>query len=193
MNQFELGILDSIVKATRNPLFDQIMPAISWLGSSGKIWIAVAVVFLILGTYRKAGITLAVALLTELGTVNGILKPWVDRVRPFELNTQAPIISALPTDSSFPSGHTASSFAAAYVIYHFNKTLGIVAYILAALIGFSRLYLYLHYPSDVLAGALIGALIGAFAIWLVNIIQKRWFPDCLIDTSKQLSGQANIR
>ena len=176
MNQFELGLLDSFTSALKNPFFDFLMPKITMLANSGWIWIVVAVLMLLFRQYRKAGITLSLALISELIFVNAFLKPFFDRIRPFQLNPAAVLLVKPPADGSFPSGHTAVSFAAAYVIYHYNKKWGIAAYILATLIAFSRLYLYLHFPTDVLGGIIIGTLIGIYAIWLSEFVIRRWIP-----------------
>lgn len=98
---------------------------------------------------------------------NLILKNLVARSRPFFFNTAVDLLISVPTDYSFPSGHTMSSFTAAVILYHADKRLGIPALILAFLIAFSRLYLYVHFPSDVIAGALIGIAIG-FVVWAVG-------------------------
>lgn len=98
---------------------------------------------------------------------NLILKNLVARARPCSLNTTVNLLISAPTDYSFPSGHTTSSFAAAVIWYHADKRFGVPALILAFLIAFSRLYLYVHFPSDVIAGALIGAAIGHTA-WVVG-------------------------
>ena len=94
---------------------------------------------------------------------NLILKPIFKRNRPFSINPIIELIIAAPNDFSFPSGHTMVSFASSYIIYKFNKKLGICSYILSLLIGISRMYLYVHYPTDVIAGAIIGILIGILA------------------------------
>jgi undecaprenyl-diphosphatase len=179
MNELELSILDALTEAISHPILDTVMISLSWLGGSGRIWIAIAVLLLCFRTYRKAGITLSTALIVDLVMINGILKPLFGRVRPFVLNPEISLLVAAPPDGGFPSGHTAASFAAATVLYHFNKTWGVAAYILALLIGFSRLYLYVHFPSDIIAGAVAGILIGVLAVWLVKTIEAKW-ADALV-------------
>jgi undecaprenyl-diphosphatase len=102
------------------------------------------------------------------------LKPLVARVRPFDAK---PLLDTLlirpPTDFSFPSGHTMCSFAAGVIIFYMNKKIGIFALILSSFIGFSRLYLYVHYPSDVFCGMAIGILLGTASIIMFNNIEKR--------------------
>jgi undecaprenyl-diphosphatase len=168
MNQFELGILDALAGAIRHPVLDTTMTTFSWFGNDGRIWIAIAVLLLLFQSHRKAGVTLATGLILNLALVIAILKPLFDRVRPFVLNPDVTLLITPPADGGFPSGHTAASFAAATVLYHFNKRWGIAAYVFAALMGFSRLYLYVHFPTDIIAGAIAGILIGVVAIKLVD-------------------------
>jgi len=173
MNQFELGILDWLTTNVSHPLLDTVMPWISKLGNSGMIWIIIAVALLLFKAHRKTALTLGAALITDLLVVNVVLKPLINRIRPFILNPDYLLVATPPADGSFPSGHTAASFAAAYVLYRFNRTWGTVAYVLATAIAFSRMYLYFHYPTDILAGGIIGTLIGVFAVWFVNHFWKR--------------------
>ena len=117
---------------------------------------------------------LFIALLLCAIVGNLTLKPLVARIRPFN---SKPLIDGLlikePLDYSFPSGHTMCSFAPAVVLYYMNKKAGICAVILSTLIGFSRLYLYVHYPSDVASGAVIGIILGTLSIYLYNMIQSK--------------------
>jgi undecaprenyl-diphosphatase len=185
VNQFELGILDALHGLWQSPFLDRIMPLISSLSDHGEIWIVVALLFLLFARYRKAGITLALALIGEFIIVSRIIKPLVARPRPFMVNPSYQLLIAPLSDGSFPSGHSALSFAAAYVISHFNRTWGIAAYVLATLIALSRLYLYVHFPLDVVGGALIGTLIGMLAVWLIDRAEERWFPGRFADSSKR--------
>ena len=108
------------------------------------------------------------SLLTDLVLCNVVLKKMIARQRPCWLNETVQLLVNNPKDYSFPSGHTMASFAVAPIIYRANKKWGIAAYILAGLIGFSRMYLYVHYPSDVLGGMLIGCLCGVVSVFLVK-------------------------
>ena len=138
------------------------------------IWIAATIVLLIPKKTRKAGIMSAVALLGSLIINNNIVKNIVQRPRPFVTFTDLQIIIPTPSEFSFPSGHTSSSFAAAAVFYrHLPKKLGLPAVILAGLIGFSRLYVGVHYPTDVIAGVLMGILLSYLAEYLVNLFVKK--------------------
>ena len=161
-------------ESVRNPILDNIMIFITSLGNGGMIWIAATIVLLIPEKTRKAGIMSAAALLGSLIINNNIVKNIVQRPRPFVTFTDLQIIIPTPSEFSFPSGHTSSSFAAAAVFYrHLPKKLGITSVILAGLIGFSRLYVGVHYPTDVIAGVLMGILLSYLAEYLVNLFAKK--------------------
>ena len=119
-----------------------------------------AAVLLLLRKHRWTGVALSFALILDLICCNIVLKPLVGRVRPFLVNTAVELLTAPPADASFPSGHTAASFAAVFALRASGSPLWKPALVLAAGIAFSRLYLYVHFPSDVFAAALLGLLIG---------------------------------
>jgi len=162
-------ILDLIKNIFECPFMDFIMPKITSLGNGGFIWILTAVILLFFKKYRKGGIAMLIAL--AVGAILGsvILKPLIARPRPFHANGELPLLIKIPTDFSFPSGHTMSSVSSAYVLTFINKKFGYFAIPLAVLIAFSRLYLYVHFPSDVLAGAIIGIIISYFTTKLLKI------------------------
>ncbi len=112
--------------------------------------------FLILPKYRKCGVRMAIALILDLILCNLVLKPLAARPRPCWIDEQVKLLVAAPKDYSFPSGHSAASFAAAVSIFVMHKKEGAAALILACLIAFSRLYLFVHFPTDVLAGIAVG-------------------------------------
>ena len=164
----ELQILDAL-QTMHNPVLDTLMSAITRLGDAGIIWILLCAVLLILPRTRKSGAILMAALLVDLVVCNGILKPLVHRIRPFDVKTGIELLVKQPTDYSFPSGHTAASFTSVMALYLAGeKKLWILALVLAVLIAFSRLYLYVHYPTDVLGGVMIGLISGALGYWLVQ-------------------------
>ena len=163
MQAFELGIITWIRESLSSPVLDFLMPKLSLLGEFGLIWIVIAVCFLFLKPYRRCGIATGVGLVSGVLIGNAFLKNVIARPRPCWIDPTIPLLIAVPADYSFPSGHTLSGFIAATVIYRRDKRLGITAYILASVIAFSRLYLYVHYPSDVLAGILLGIGIGILA------------------------------
>lgn len=169
----ELRFLD-FLQTIHTPLLDKILAFITSLGNAGIIWIVLAVVLLILPKTRKTGIIVAAALLVDLILCNLILKNLVARVRPYDVNTAIAILIKKPLDFSFPSGHTAASFAAMTALFLAKmKKAWIAALILAVLIAFSRLYFYVHYPTDVLGGAVVGILSGIIGYTIVEKIDKR--------------------
>lgn len=171
--QFELSVLDNIQSYLRCDFLDAAMPIISMLGNAGAIWIVCAVVLLVIPKTRKVGVVLAVSLAIEALCCNVILKPLVARIRPFDVNTAVQLLISPPTDFSFPSGHTGAAFAAASALFFSKNRLWIPSLVLAILIAFSRLYLYVHYPTDVLGGILLGILSGWLGYTLVGLIKKK--------------------
>lgn len=168
------GFLMFLQESVRNPILNSIMIFITTLGDGGFIWIAATIVLLIPRKTRKVGIMSAVALLGSLIINNNIIKNLVQRPRPFVTFTDLRILIPTPSEFSFPSGHTSSSFAAAAVFYRFlPKRLGIPAIVLAGLIGFSRLYVGVHYPTDVLAGVVMGILLSYLSEYLVMFFEKK--------------------
>ena len=168
----ELQVLDAL-QTIHNPVLDTLMCAITRLGDAGIFWILLCMVLLILPKTRRSGVILMAALLVDLVICNGILKPLVHRIRPFDVKTGIELLVKRPIDFSFPSGHTAASFASVMALYLAGeKRLWIPALVLAVLIAFSRLYLYVHYPTDVLGGVVIGVMAGALGYWLVKKVEE---------------------
>ena len=161
----------TILRALRHTLrcraLDFLMPKITALGNGGAVWIAAAGALLLSRTYRAYGIALAAALAVGALAGNLCLKPLIARPRPCWLEPVALPIR-VPTDFSFPSGHTLASVIGAYVLTAANRGFGWPAVLRAVLIGFSRLYLFVHFPSDVLAAAVIGTGLGAAAVQLAR-------------------------
>lgn len=151
------------------------MKVITSLGNAGVIWIILAAVLLLIPKTRKTGMVVAAALILDLILCNGILKNLAARTRPYDIQTTVKILIRKPADYSFPSGHTAAAFAATMGLY-FTKDrdgrLWIPALILSVLIAFSRLYFYVHYPTDILGGALLGTLCGYLAAKVVERYTK---------------------
>ena len=173
---FDLPILEWIAGHLRCGFLDAVMPVITALGNGGIFWIVLALVMLALPKYRRSGLAMSIALIFGLLVCNLTLKPLVARIRPYDyqLNVfgkQIALLIATPHDFSFPSGHTIASFEGAVALMLYDRKLGIPATVLAVLIAFSRLYLYVHYPTDVLASVILG--IG-FA-WLGYCLSNKIF------------------
>lgn len=167
LTNIDFAILDFIRNhLTCSPL-DTIVPLITRLGDGGIFWIALAVLLLIPRKTRKLGVAMAISMILDLLLCNILLKPLVARIRPYDLREVALLIEA-PHDYSFPSGHTAVSFAAAGALTFMKARGKVPALVLAALIALSRLYLYVHYPTDVLGGVLVGLLCGFLGTFLTK-------------------------
>ncbi len=182
MNAFELTILDRIQETFRCAALDVFFPFITLFGDNGIFWIAVSLLFLIFRRTRRTGAMMLIALSMGLLTANLCLKPLVARIRPYDLNPAIQLLVPRLDDYSFPSGHTIASAECATVLFIRDKRFGIPAVILAVLIALSRLYLYVHYPTDVLTAALLGVLFGVLAVRLVSFVvkktkQEKIFPD----------------
>lgn len=175
---FDLPILDWLQAHLQCGFLDVLMPIITLFGEDGIFWIACAVVLLILKKYRKTGLGMAFALILGLVVCNMTLKPLIMRPRPYDFQAEnfgitiKLLVDGLH-DYSFPSGHTIASFEAATVLLLNNKKLGIPAMILACLIAFSRLYLYVHYPTDVLVAIVLGIAFGFLGNWLAGLCFRR--------------------
>ena len=173
----EFKILD-FLQNIRTPVGDAVMCFITRLGDAGMVWILLAVILLVIPKTRKSGIVLMTALCVDLVLCNGILKNLFARIRPCDINTQVQLLIARPDEFSFPSGHTAASFTAVAALYlSGEKKLWKPAFMLACLIAFSRLYLYVHYPTDILGGILVGIAAGyigymAVSRWMERRIRK---------------------
>lgn len=174
MSSIDFAILNFTYENCRTAWMDVIMPFITRLGDSGAIWIIMAICLLISRKYRKTGIVLCCALVLDLIVCNGILKPIVARIRPFDVNTTIQLLIPHPTDFSFPSGHTAASFTAVSALFFTGRKIWIPSLVLALLIAFSRIYLYVHYPSDVIAGALLGCILGYIGYKLTVMVYERY-------------------
>lgn len=174
IQQTDFQILDWIQANLRSPALDWLVPKITFLCEAGWFWIALTVLFLVWKKHRRCGWNMLTAILLSVVSGNLILKHLAARPRPCWINTGIDMLVAIPKDYSFPSGHSMVSFAAAVAMLQYDKRMGIPAVILAALIALSRLYLYVHFPSDVLVGTLMGILFGIIAPKIVDyILQKR--------------------
>lgn len=166
----EFDILYAI-QNMHNPILDKIMVTISSLGNAGILWVVIALILLISKKHRKMGIHMFIAMLLTLFVGNLILKNLVQRQRPCWIDTTIPLLVNNPKDYSFPSGHTMNSFTAAMGIFLHQKRWGIVAFVVAALIAFSRMYLFVHFPIDIITGMIIGI---SSAIIVNHIMNKRF-------------------
>ncbi len=178
IQQADESILFYILNHLHTPFWDKVMITITSLGNSGFIWIVIAFLLLLNKKTRRYGILLTTALSIQYFLGDGILKHLFARERPFVRFPEVEILIRKPGSFSFPSGHTMSSFTAATIIFYFSKYAGIPAYILAVLIGFSRLYLFCHYPTDVLAGIVFGIITARIVISAARTIWIKAGTSC---------------
>ena len=169
---FDLPILDWIQANWACPILDKSMPIITMLGDAGIFWMVCAGVLLFTKKYRRIGIGMAIAMAMGLVVCNMILKPGVGRIRPYDfqesLGVTINLLIEKQHDFSFPSGHTIASFEACTVLLLGSRKLGIPATLLAILIAFSRMYLYVHYPTDVIASVILGTIFGIIGYLIAN-------------------------
>ena len=151
---WEFDILYAI-QSIRTPFLDKLMAFLSTLGNAGALWIVIGVVLCISKKYRRGGMQMLSAELLSFIVGNLIIKNMVDRLRPCQIDETVSLIVKIPFDSSFPSGHTLNGITAAIV--------------LAVLIAFSRMYNFMHFPTDIVAGAVLGVVSAVF----VNFLFKR--------------------
>lgn len=149
-----------------NPVLDKIMIVLSIIGDAGLLWIGVAILLICMKKYRKCGLQVAVAMLLTFIVGNLILKNMIHRDRPCWIDPSITLLVKSPSDFSFPSGHSMNGFTASVSILLCDKKLGIAAVILAAAIAFSRLYNFVHFPTDVIAGIVIGIVSALFVNYL---------------------------
>ncbi len=171
--QFDSSILLWMQDSLRGAA-DPIVKVITHLGDKGILWIALTLVLLAFRKTRRLGVFCMVSMLIGLLVTNLVIKNWVARVRPYELIDGLQRIIEAQHDYSFPSGHTTNSLACAWVLFRrAPKKYGVTALVLAILISLSRLYVGVHYPTDVLGGAVIGICSATLALWLVPKLEAK--------------------
>ena len=178
ISQLDQNILLFIQEYIRHDWMDWLWKGITHLGDFGIFWILLTIVLLIPKKTRKAGVASALALIIGTLITNVAIKNVVARIRPYEVIQELELMFEKQKDFSFPSGHTCASFASAFAIYRckevFPKKWRIAAMVLATLIALSRLYVGVHYPTDVLGGLIVG-LFSGWAGWKIEelIMKKR--------------------
>ena len=167
---FEFEIMTAIHSLVQSDFMDFFMTAISTIGNGGAIWIMVAIIMLATKKYRRLGIKLVIGLILGLVFGNIILKNLIARPRPCWIFENIDMLIAVPQDFSFPSGHTLASFTSAFILVAENRKMGIPALIVAILMAFSRMYLFVHFPTDILGGIILS---GTIFVIMNTILKKK--------------------
>ena len=174
---FDFPILDWIQANLKCGFLDFIMPIITLFGDAGIFWILCSLILICVRKYRRTGMSMLLALIFGVVICNILMKPLIGRIRPYDLKEQMgitiPLLTERMHDFSFPSGHTIASFEASVALLLGSKKLGIPAVILAILIAMSRLYLYVHYPTDVIFSLFLGIAFAFLATALVKKIPEK--------------------
>ena len=158
----------------RQEWMDWFWKAVTHLGDGGVFWILLGIILLFSKKTRPAGVAALLALLVGALLTNVCLKNFVARIRPYEVVEGLRLMIERQRDYSFPSGHTAASFASVTALYLAGeKKMWKAALVLAVLIALSRLYLYVHYPTDIIGGVVFGSLSGYLGYKIVEWIQKK--------------------
>ena len=190
LQQLDMNILLWIQEHLRVDALTPFWRAVTFLGNGGWFWIVLCVLLICFGKTRKTGVTAALSLLSGFLITNLLIKNAVARPRPFDTYTQIIPLITRPKDYSFPSGHTCASFAVALVCLRMLPgKWGILPVVLAGMIAFSRLYLGVHYPGDVLAGFLVALLTSGMQADAENIFTS----EKLTDSEENFRGEIQKR
>lgn len=168
----ELQILH-MIQGIRTDWLDSVMIFFSAIGEHGICWIVVSVILAVIPRTRKCGFAMMIAMLLTDLLGNEFLKNAIARPRPCHVDKSVTLLVPCPTSYSFPSGHTANGFTAAVTIMAYYRKPGMVALLVAAIIAFSRMYLFVHYPTDILGGIILGTLDALFVVWCIRMWDKR--------------------
>ncbi len=173
IQHYDFLILNFIRDHLHCGFLDSVLPFFSTLGNGGMLWLVLTLSLLLVKKHRKHGTLLLVGLAVGFILVSLLLKPLVARPRPSWLSPEVLLLIPNPSDFSFPSGHTMASFIAAFLLIKYLPRLGYAALPVAILMAFSRLYLYVHFPSDVLFSILLAALTAFCIIKAADKWEKR--------------------
>ena len=161
----------SSLQSIRSPFLDAVMKYLSMLGDHGIAAISLGIILIIFAKTRRTGFEVLLSIALAYLVANLIIKNAVGRIRPYDAYPYLEALVTKPHDWSFPSGHSVNLFAASTAVFLNHKKTGILALVIAALVAFSRLYNCVHYPTDVLAGIVIGVLFA-------NLVHYLVYPSC---------------
>lgn len=171
------------LQTIHNSFLDALMVFITSLGNAGIVWIVIALCFCFSKKYRTCGIQMFVSMIFVLFIGNLVLKNLIARDRPCWIDPDVALLVKNPSDFSFPSGHSMNSFTSAVTILFYNKKAGAAAVALASVIAFSRLYHFVHFPTDVFAGILLGTGVAL----AVNYVSRKYSVASLLSRLKKKS------
>ena len=173
IQSFDFAVVDWIQTHLRCGFLDFVMPKLTLFAEGGICLILIGVLLLFFRSRRVCGAALLTGLAGGFLVGNILLKNVIARPRPCWINTAVELLIDIPSDYSCPSGHTLHCFIAATVLLRFDKRLGWPVLVLAILVAFSRMYLYVHFLTDILAGAALGVGIGLLVSRLFERAQLR--------------------
>lgn len=173
---FDNYILFLIKKYTQNKYLGAAMRVITTAGNLGTIWIIMALLLIINRPYREIGILVLLTLIASTILGEGIIKNIVKRNRPFYRRPNLNLLITKPKSYSFPSGHTLSSFAAAHTLSVYFLQYKFIFIAIALLIALSRVYLYVHYPTDIISGTILGILCSKLVL---IVFKKEYIADII--------------
>lgn len=179
------------IQELRAPFLDWFMERVSFLGNGGWLFIVTGLLLIVPKRTRRVGISVLLSLLCGFLIGNLFLKNAVMRSRPCWLDGTVALLVASPADYSFPSGHTLAAFETAVSVFLYHRPFGIVMLALAACIAFSRMYLFVHFPTDVLCGMLLGAAIAVCVHILVEKHKKYGILDMRKKSHEKHDNQRN--
>lgn len=179
----ELQILHAIQEIHQGWLTD-VMRLFTTIGESGLVWIAIAIVLTCIPKTRKCGLTMMIAMAITYLVGNLFLKNVIARPRPCAVDNSVILKIPFPSEYSFPSGHSSNGFAGAVTIFCYYRRAGLLSLLMAALIAFSRLYFFVHYPTDILGGIVLGTLDALLAVYLVKRLEDRADAKTVSDNDK---------
>lgn len=168
IQNLDVNILYFIQDNLRTPFLNEFMTHFTSLGNGGLIWITLTLLMLIYPKTRKVGACSAISIILCFLTVNLGIKNIVARTRPYDTYELVRCLIKPAVDYSFPSGHSAIAFATVVPIYfQLGKKWGIPALLAALLMAASRLYVCVHYPSDVICGMIFGSICAVVACKII--------------------------
>ena len=182
-SNMELQILHAI-QGIHQEWLTEILRFFTTMGESGLVWIVIAIVLTCIPKTRKCGLTMMIAMAVTYLVGNLFLKNVIARPRPCAVDNSVILKIPFSSEYSFPSGHTSNGFAGAVTIFSYYRKAGILSLLVAAIIAFSRLYFFVHYPTDILGGMVLGTLDAVLAVYIVKRLEDRVTVKTISDNDK---------